>query len=129
MFEQFSPRDIPPLIVATGTCYTGLWPLWNPKASMLTFGFPARLAETPATYPVMVCCQIRTTILGMILFAFYSRQKFDEIDTIMKIMGLYAGAMDSYIFYREGNPSKAIFRAVVGFLIGSWGYFGMTGGR
>ena len=129
MFAQFSPRDIPPLIVASGTCFTGLWPLWNPKSSMLTFGFPTHLAETPATHPVMVCCQVLTTILGMVIFAFYSQRKLAEIDTVMAIMGIYAGLVDSHIFHREGNPNKAAFRLVVGLSIGAWGYFGMTGAR
>ncbi|KAI0007221.1 hypothetical protein F4779DRAFT_593134 [Xylariaceae sp. FL0662B] len=96
---------------------------------MLMFGFPARLAETPATHPVMVCCQVRTTILGMVIFTFYLRNKFVEIDTVMAIMGTFAGLVDSYIFHREGNPRKAIFRLAVGLLIGAWGYSGMTGGR
>ncbi|KAI1502161.1 hypothetical protein F5X99DRAFT_380101 [Biscogniauxia marginata] len=95
MFEQFSPQDIPPLIVASGTCLTGLWSVWNARGSIVAFGFPPRVADTPATHPVMVCCQVRTTILGMIIFAFYSRRKFDEIDTVMAIMGTYAGIMDS----------------------------------
>ncbi|RYP52993.1 hypothetical protein DL769_010587 [Monosporascus sp. CRB-8-3] len=129
MFEQFRPQDIPALIVASGTCYTGLWPLWNARSSMLTFGFPTRIAEAPAAHPVMVTCQVRTTILGMIIFAFYSQSKRDEIDTVLAIMGTYAGLVDSYVFNREGNPSKAIFRLIVGLSIGAWGFAGMTGGH
>jgi hypothetical protein len=129
MFERFNPRDIPPLIVAFGTCYTGLRALWNAPSTMLTFGFSPRVVAIPETHPVMVCCQVRTTILGMVIFAFYFQEKFHEIDTVMAIMGTYAGLVDSYVFTNDGAPGKAVFRLAVGLLIGTWGWAGMTGAR
>jgi hypothetical protein len=53
----------------------------------------------------------------------------DVVDTFMGVMGAWAGVVDSYVVWKEGDPSKAIFRLVSSWLIAAWGFAGMTAGR
>ncbi|KAI2463818.1 hypothetical protein F4781DRAFT_104256 [Annulohypoxylon bovei var. microspora] len=128
MFEYFNPRHIPPLFVACSTTFGGLWPLFNSRAAMLEFGFPAHIANSPPTYPVMVSQSIRTSALGLLMLTFYSQNKLAEVDTVMAIMGTYLGIMDAYVL-RIDSPGKAVFRLVSGLLIGAWGIAGLTRAR
>lgn len=49
----------------------------------------------------------------MILFVFYSRYKYREINTLMTIVGLYAGVVDIFAFVSKGNTGKAALRLVI----------------
>lgn len=60
------------------------------------------------------------------MFAFYFAGKFDEVDTVMVIMGSYVGAVDAYVCWREGVGGKAVFRGLSGAAIAAWGWWGMT---
>lgn len=93
---------------------------------MLEFGFPARIADTPAAAPVMVIGQARTTCIGLLVFLFYSRNQLDVIDQVMAVTGAYAGLVDSYVVWKEGAPRKVIFRLVSSWLIAAWGFSGLT---
>ena len=53
----------------------------------------------------------------------------DVVDTFLAVTGGYAGLVDSYVVWREGSPSKAVFRLISSWAIAAWGVFGMTGGR
>ncbi|KAI1402481.1 hypothetical protein F4819DRAFT_280192 [Hypoxylon fuscum] len=128
MFEHFKLRHIPPLFVACATSFGGLWPLFDPKAALLEFGFPSFIAESPPVYPVMVTQSIRTSTLGLIMLTFYYQKKLAEVDTVMAIMGVYVGVMDGYVL-RNDMPGKALFRFLSGLAIGAWGLAGLTKGR
>ncbi|KAI1371381.1 hypothetical protein F4677DRAFT_435923 [Hypoxylon crocopeplum] len=127
MFEHFKLRHIPPLFVGCSMAFGGLWPIFNPKAAMLEFGFPAYIANSSPAYPVMVSQSVRTSVLGLVMLTFYSRGKLTEVDTVMAITGIYVGIMDSYVL-RVDSPGKAVFRLVSGLLIGAWGLAGLTTG-
>ena len=129
MLQHFHPRHIPALIAGSTMALGGLWPIFNAPAAMLEFGLPARIANTPAAAPVMVVGTVRTTIIGVLILVFYSRRQMDVVDTFLAVTGGYAGLVDSYVVWREGSPSQAVFRLVSSWLIGAWGVFGMTAGR
>lgn len=126
MFETFALRHIPALFIATTTTFGGMWPLFDARGAMLEFGFPARIANTPACAPVMVMGTVRTSIIGMLLYIFYARNQLDVVDTILAVTGAYAGVIDSYLVWREGKPGKAVFRLVSSLLISAWGIAGWT---
>lgn len=109
--------------------FGGIWPLFNAPRSLLEFGFPARIADAPEAAPVMVIGQARGTAIGLLVFLFYSRSQWDLIDSVMAVTGAYAGVVDSYIVWKEGNPSKAVFRLISSGLIAAWGYAGLTSPR
>lgn len=112
--------------VASTMTFGGVWPIFNARGAMLEFGFPSHIASVPAAAPVMVIGQVRTTVIGLLVFLHYSRNQLDVVDTIMAITGAYAGLLDSYVVWKEGNRSMAVFRLISSGLIAAWGYAGWT---
>jgi hypothetical protein len=126
MFEYFQLQHIPALLAGTAMMFGGLWPLFNARDSMLEFGFPARIAETPAAAPVMVRGDARTSIIGGLMLLFYYRGEMAVVDTILAVTGAYAGLIDTYVVWKEGNQNKAIFRLVASSFFFACGYSGLT---
>lgn len=106
--------------------FGGMWPMFNARSSMLEFGFPARIADAPAAAPVAVIGHARTTCIGLLVYLFYSRNQLDLVDQVMAVVGAYAGLVDSYVVWRQGEHRHAIFRLVSSWLIAAWGLAGMT---
>ncbi|KAH8755788.1 hypothetical protein F5883DRAFT_504500 [Diaporthe sp. PMI_573] len=129
MFGGFELRHILGLIVASTMTFGGTWPLFDARGAMLEFGLPARIADTPAASPVMVINGVRTTIIGLLVFTFYSRNQLDLVDLVMAVTGTYAGLVDSYVVWKEGNSRKAVFRLVSSGLLAAWGWAGWTSPR
>ncbi|KAK3368531.1 hypothetical protein B0H63DRAFT_488640 [Podospora didyma] len=125
-FEHFSPRHIPAIILASTTTLGGFWPMLNAHSAILAFGFPPRIAETPAAHPVMIAGQSRSTILGVLIFTLYFRRRYAEIDTLMAIMGFWGGLVDTYLVWKHGKPEKALFRLATLWSFAALGYFGLT---
>lgn len=114
--------------VASSLTFGGLWPIFDAQGSMLEFGFPPSIASAPAAAPVMVIAQVRSTVIGVLLFLFYARSQFDLVDTVMAVMGTWAGLVDSYVVWNvQGSARWALFRFVSSGLIAAWGYAGWTG--
>lgn len=86
--------------------------MFNAKGAMQEFGFPDKIASAPAAGPVMVIGQVRGTIIGLLVFLFYSRNQLALVDTVMAVTGAYAGLADSYVVWKEGNPRQVLFRLV-----------------
>lgn len=74
----------------------------------------------------MVIGQARTTCIGLLVFLFYLRNQLDAVDTVMAVTGAYAGFVDSYVVWKEGNPRMAVFRLISSGLIAAWGCAGWT---
>ncbi|KAI1454004.1 hypothetical protein F4805DRAFT_337929 [Annulohypoxylon moriforme] len=129
MFEQFELRHIPTLFSATVMTFGGMWSFFNARAAMLEFGFPDRIASTPSAAAIMHINNARTTVLGMCLYTLYFRQNFAACDTILAILGAYAGVVDSWVVWKEGNPRKAAFRFVSSGLVSAAGLAGWTAGN
>lgn len=106
--------------------FGGMWPIFDARGAILEFGFPARIADTPAAAPVMVIGSARTTCIGLLVFLFYSRNQLDLVDQVMAVIGAYAGLVDSYVVWKEGRPRKAVFRLVSSWLLAAWGFAGLT---
>ncbi|KAK3385914.1 hypothetical protein B0H63DRAFT_523230 [Podospora didyma] len=126
MAVQFSLRHIPALIVASTTTFGGMWTFFDAPSAMLEFGFPAHVAHAPTSTPVMINGQARTTILGLLTFIFYFQRKFVEVDTIVAVFGAYAGAVDAWLVWKEGNAGKAVFRLVASWALAACGIAGLT---
>lgn len=102
--------------------------MFDAKSAMTEFGLPASIARAPAAGPLMVIGQVRGTIIGLLVFLFYSRNQLELVDTVMAATGAYAGLVDSYVVWKEGNPRHALFRFISSGLISAWGYAGWTAG-
>ncbi|KAK4032421.1 hypothetical protein C8A01DRAFT_20506 [Parachaetomium inaequale] len=129
MFDHFRLTHIPSLFVATATTFGGMWPFFDAPAATADMGLPRRFSESKETRAVFQLCSGRTTALGLLAFAFYFQDKFAEVDTVMVILGAYVGAVDGYVFWREGCRGKGVQRALSGVAIAASGWFGMVGGR
>ncbi|KAK6063408.1 hypothetical protein SCUP234_07212 [Seiridium cupressi] len=129
MFDHFSTCHLLALFIASTMTFGGMWPLFDAKAAILEFGFPARYADTQATHPVMAAGSVRTTVLGLLTFIFYLQQKYAEVDTILAVFGAYAGSVDSYLVWKAGNGRKAAFRFVASWAIAACGFAGLTASR
>ncbi|KAF2756326.1 hypothetical protein EJ05DRAFT_501825 [Pseudovirgaria hyperparasitica] len=126
MFEHFTLFQTPSLFVASAVTFGGLWPFFNAHGAILEFGLPPRVALSKEAQAIMVLSSARGTVVGLSMFMLYFRERFVEFDMVMATLGLYVGAVDAWICWREGMPSKAVFRGVSGALIAAWGLAGMT---
>lgn len=129
MFEHFELRHVPTLFTATAMTFGGMWTYFDPRGAMLEFGLPDRIAATPAATAVMHINNARTTVLGMCLYTLYFRRQLAACDIILAILGAYAGVVDSYVVWKEGNPRKAAFRLTCSWLLSAVGFSGWTAGR
>lgn len=109
--------------------FGGIWPLFNAEGAMLDFGFPAHIAKNPAAAPVMKVNGVRTTVIGLLTFLFYSRGQLELVDTVMAVTGAYAGLVDTYLVWKEGYPRWAAFRFISSGFLAAWGYAGLTSAR
>ncbi|KAI1084822.1 hypothetical protein F5B20DRAFT_222471 [Whalleya microplaca] len=129
MFEHSELRHIPALFTATVMTFGGMWSYFDARGAMLEFGLPDRIASTLAAAAVMKINNARTTAFGMCMYTLYFRRELVVCDTILAILGLYAGLVDSYVVWTEGNPRKAAFRLVSSGLLSAVGFAGWTAGR
>jgi len=126
MFSDFQLTHIPSLFVATALTFGGMVPIFNGEAAIREMGFPPRLHKSKEAQSIMTLGMGRTTTIGIALWTFYMKGKFEEVDTLLFILGAYLGAIDAYICFKEGVPGKAWFRGLSGLVITGWGWFGMT---
>lgn len=126
MSWHFSFYHIPALVVGTTMSFGGFWPWFDPRGSMLEFGFPLRIAESPVAAPVWVAGNVRATIIGYLILLFHCRGQMETVDTILASTAVYAGVVDSWVVWRQGNPRAAIFRTASAVLLAAAGLAGWT---
>ncbi|KAJ9144139.1 hypothetical protein NKR23_g6198 [Pleurostoma richardsiae] len=117
---SFTPYHIVPLFVASATAFGGLIPFWDPAGAIREFGLPERVAAAKPAHACFVISGARISSLGTAIWIFYLRGDLSAVDTIMALLG-YVGVVDGYVCWREVVPSKAVFRAFMGIMIGGWG--------
>lgn len=116
---------IPPLLIATGLTYGGTIPFWKPAAAIREFGLSEGFAQSQPAQQSFVIGGARVSIIGVAMWIFYLQGKLPEVDTMMTLMA-YMGAVDGYVCWKEGVARTGAFRAAVGFILGAWGWFGLT---
>ncbi|KAI0200754.1 hypothetical protein F4808DRAFT_150803 [Astrocystis sublimbata] len=122
-------NHVPALIVATTMTFGGLYSLLNPHGTLSEFGFPPRIAETPAAASPFKVGNVRTTVIGLLTYIFYFRNQLEVVDTILAVTGAYCGLVDSLLVWKEGNKQKAVFRLVSSGFLAACGFLGATAGR
>lgn len=129
MLQHFALRHIPALFVATTSTISSIWAMVNTQSALHEFGFPPTIATSAAAAPVIIVGQARLSVIGLALFVFYARGQLEVVDTILAILGFYAGLVDSWTVWRTGSPpSWALFRLVSSWMVGVWGVVGGTAG-
>ncbi|KAI1128318.1 hypothetical protein F5Y10DRAFT_240718 [Nemania abortiva] len=129
MFEGLQLRHVPTLLFASLAAAGVLWPALDPRRALLEFGFPTRIANSPEAAPVMLVAQIRTTSIGIVMYALYLQGKMDALDTILAVYGVLAGIVDGYAVWKQGDTKKALFRLVGSWSFAAYGLAGLTAGR
>lgn len=125
--SHFKLPHLLPLAVATLHAAGGLfWPLIDPEGSILMFGLPQRVAESPAAQTIFASGPIRTSAFGVLVWLFYLQGKLEEVDNVHLVMGIWLGLEDSFVCWMAGLPGQAVFKATAGLLIAGWGTAGLT---
>ncbi|KAF7917248.1 uncharacterized protein EAE98_010353 [Botrytis deweyae] len=127
MLNHFSWRHIPALLTAAPMFLGGLFHgLLEPKAALLTWGMVEEVAQSREAQIVYYGHTMRTSTLGLLVFAFYAQGNLTAVDTTMSIMGIYCGIADVLIIWYKGNRGVIPVRLFSVLCIGAWGLAGMT---
>jgi hypothetical protein len=126
MARSFTYTHILSLFGATALTFGGMLPLVNPTSAIRGMGFPPRIHNPPAAHTIMALGMARTTVIGTALWTFYLKGKYEEVDTLLVILGGYLGAIDAWVCGKEGMNGKAWLRGLSGVVICGWGFGGMT---
>lgn len=126
MTHPFIYTLIPSLFVATALTFGGMLPLFNPNSAIREMRFPPRIHNSPAAHTIMTLGMGRKTVIGMALWTFYLQSKFEEVDTLLAILGGYLGAIDAWVCWKEGMFGKAWFGRLSGVVVCGLGLGGVT---
>ncbi|KAH7077935.1 hypothetical protein BKA63DRAFT_274934 [Paraphoma chrysanthemicola] len=129
MFEHFSPRHIPPLLLATIWTIGGTMSLTSgPEAAILTFGLTPKIASSPAAWPLIKLEGSRITTIGLSLWGIYLGGHLEAMDTLLACVGWMA-VIDGVVCRKDGVEGKARVRAGYQGVVAVWGLLGMTSGK
>ena len=129
MFESFTPRHIPPLLIATQITLGGLYPwLHSPRAALLKFGLPPTIASSKAAWPVIKIDPAPATAIGLALWGMYLGGHFEAMDILLSSMA-WVGVVDGLVCYRDGEKGSVVKRAGLTGVVAGWGVLGRTTGK
>lgn len=127
MLDHFSWRHIPALLTATPMFFGGLFHgLLKPKAALLTWGMVEEVARSREAQIVYYGHTMRTSTLGLLVFAFYFQGNLAAVDATMAVMGGYCGIADVLVIWYHGNRGVIPVRLFSVLCIAAWGFAGMT---
>lgn len=129
MFEDFTPRHILPLLLATQITIGGMMPFTHgPEASLLKFGFSRKIATSKEAWPVMTVGSARVTTIGIALLGLYAGGHYEAMDILFASTG-WLSVIDGIICFKEGASGSMAFRVVLTSMVALWGLLGMTTGK
>jgi hypothetical protein len=129
MFDDFTPRHIPPLLLATQVTLGGMMPFTHgPEASLLKFGFPKEIAFAKAAWPVIKIGSARVTAIGLAIWGMYLGGHYEAIDILIASTGWIA-IIDGIVCHKKGAAGSTAFRVGLTTAIALWGLLGMTTGK
>lgn len=100
--------------------------LRRPTSALLTWGMIDEIAQSREAQIVYYGHTMRTSTLGLLVFAFYFQGDLVAVDTIMAVMGGYCGIADVLIIWNYGNRRVVLVRVLSILAIAVWGLAGMT---
>ncbi|KAH8597480.1 hypothetical protein B0O99DRAFT_660479 [Bisporella sp. PMI_857] len=127
MLDNSSWRHIPALLSATPMFFGGLiHGLLKPQAALLTWGMTKEIARSREAQVVYYGHTMRTSTLGLLVFALYLQGNLTGVDTTMAVMGGYCGIAHVLTIWYHSNKSVAPVRLLSVLCIAGWGLAGMT---
>ncbi|KAI1122482.1 hypothetical protein F5Y10DRAFT_74926 [Nemania abortiva] len=118
MFEILYSRGVSALLAGLTLIFEGFAVFYDARRAMFNLGFSPRVACSPAAVPPMMAYGLRTIMTGVLIVIFYFQRKFAAADTVVLTNISYAGWVEGYLIWREGNGGKAMVRIVTGLLLG-----------
>ena len=121
MFDNFTLRHLPPLLLATQITFGGMMPFTHgPEASLLKFGFPKQIAVTKAAWPVIKIGSARVTAIGLAIWSMYLGGHYEAIDILIASTGwiaiidgiVYSARRLCSLIFKAGSISSAMNRAI-----------------
>lgn len=101
---MFSLCHIPTLLCATVLTLASPMTFFLPLPSLIdSFGFPPHIANSPAAWPIFQANNARGTVLGVLMFYFYVKGRYDVCDVFLVVEGGYLGLVDAWLVAREGR--------------------------
>ena len=127
MLDHFSWLHIPALLSATLMFFGGLFHgLLKPQAALLTWGMTDEIARSREAQIVYYGHTMRTSTLGLLVFALYLQGDLAAVDTTMVVMGGYCGIADVITIWYHGNQRVIPVRLLSVLCIAGWGIAGIT---
>lgn len=129
MFDRFTLRHLPPLLLATQITIGGMMPFTHgPEASILKFGFPRDIAASKSAWPLIKVGSARVTAMGIAIWGMYLGGHFEAIDILLASFG-WIGFIDGVVCHKDGAPGSTSFRAGLTSAVALWGLLGITTGK
>jgi hypothetical protein len=129
MFENFTWRHVPPLLLATQVTIGGMYPfIWGPEAALLKFGFPKHIAVSKPAWPVIKIGSARVTTIGLAIWGMYIGGHLEAIDVLIASTS-WVALIDGVVCHQEGAAGSTTFRVGLTSIIALWGFLGMTTGK
>ncbi len=126
-FSTIPPRHLFPLFTMTSVTLMSFPAYFNtPFAMHNLFGLPQRIATSPTASSPFILMTARIQAIGIMMCVFYAKGEYAAVDTVMAILGTWVTAVDVWICLKEGVRDKAVFRGVMGGLVGLCGWMGLT---
>lgn len=98
----------------------------EPRSTMIGHGFPKRIANDSATWPVYRLAETHSWVIGLLMLIFYFRGETEIVDTIMAVSSVHEAVFDCCILYSVGNAALAPFRFTGQVLFVIWGFLGRS---
>ena len=129
MIDHFSWRHIPALLSATPMFFGGLFHgLFRTQDAIRIWGMKERVSQSREAQMVYYGHTMRTSTMGLLLFALYIQGNLTGVDTAMVVLGGYCGIADVLIIWNHGNRGVIPVRLLSVLCIAAWGLAGMTAG-
>src|SRR5690242_18128978 len=100
MLQDFRLTHVPFLFSGLANLVSGFITLFGAQGVMAEFGFPARVADVPETWPVAAAFNGRSAALGLVQLALYARGQREAADTVMMVMAGYLMLSDTWVLWR-----------------------------
>lgn len=128
MLDHFAWRHVPALLSGSAMLFGGaIHGLLRTKNAMLGWGMTEQIARSHEAQIVYYGHTMRTSTLGLLIFALYIPGNLEAVDTVMALVG-YCGIADVLVIWYYGNRSVAPFRLLSVLCVAGWGLAGMTAG-
>jgi hypothetical protein len=89
-------------------------PLVYPEVATREMGSPPRIHASQPAQPIVTLDMARTTTVGPALWTFHTQGKFDDVDTLLVMLGVWVGVVDAGVCWEGEVPRETVIRGASG---------------